>query len=348
MAAYAPYRRILTGTLVPDKPFDVYSQIKFLDPEAWGRIGCGSFQAFKAQFGVWEQRFAAKAGRFYPELQSYRNLDQMHAVVSSLVSRVRKEDVLSDLPAKTYSRRYFELSPAQRRAYKELRDEAMTTLLSGELVTAPLVITRLMRMQQVTSGYLPSDVPDEDGERPLTFLEGGNPRLACLIDALEDLPHQAIVWAKYRTDITLIGRELDRLGMTWCRYDGACSEEESAQSREDFRSGKAQFFVSNPAKGGEGLTLNEAKTQVFYNTGYKLGERLQAEARNDRIGQDSSIQVIDLLGMLQGDEPTLDLGILRALQSKRELAAQVQGDDVKAWLFPQISDNAASPGAAGG
>jgi SNF2 family DNA or RNA helicase len=331
MAAYAPYRRILTGTLVPDKPFDVYSQVKFLDPEAWRRIGCGSAQAFRAQFGVWEQRWAAVAGRMYPQLLSYRNLDQMQRVVSSLVSRVRKEDVLSELPPKVYSRRYFELSVEQRRVYRELRDEAMSFLASGELITAPLVITRMMRMQQVTSGYLPAD----EGAG-LRRIGDENPRLDCLLELVEEITHQAIIWAKYRQDITDILAALRVAGLSACRYDGECDAHQAAESIERFRSGDAQFFVSNPAKGGTGLTLNEAKTMAFYNTGHKLADRIQAEARPHRIGQEASVRVVDLVGMLSEDEPTLDLGILRALDRKRVLAAQVVGDEIREWLFPAV------------
>ena len=332
MAKHAAYRRILTGTIVPDKPFDVYSQIRFLDPRAWEAVGCGSFQAFKAQFGVWEQRFAAKAGRFYPELQSYRNLDQMQSVVARHVSRVRKDEVLPELPPKLYSRRYFELSPAQRRIYTELRDEAMTLLSSGDLVTAPLVITRMMRMQQVTSGYVPLDIPDEDGERPLVRVGEDNPRLACLLETVRDLPHQAIIWTKYRQDVEDILEALAGEKLTSCRYDGGCTDEQLADARERFKRGDAQFFVSNPAKGGTGLTLNEAKTMVFYNTGYKLAERLQAEDRAHRIGQDVRLAVIDLVAMLSPQEPTLDLGILKSLSAKRVLSSQVQGDEIKEWL----------------
>lgn len=327
LSAHAPYRRILTGTLVPDKPFDVYAQIRFLDPRAWHAVGCGSFQAFKAQFGIWEQRYAARAGRLYPELLGYRNLELLQQVVAKYVSRVRKDEVLSELPPKVYQRRYFDLSPEQKRLYKDLRDEAMTWLASGDLVTAPLVITRMMRMQQVTSGYLPAD---DTGD--VVAIPGKNPRLDLLVEIAEGLGHQAIIWTRYRRDVDLILERLSEAGLTSCRYDGACSDEESAEARERFRSGAAQFFVSNPAKGGTGLTLTEAKTEIFYSTDYKLAARLQAEDRAHRIGQDQSVAIVDLVGMLSDDEPTLDLAILRSLQEKRDVAAIVQGDEAREWL----------------
>lgn len=333
MAKYAPYRRILTGTMIADKPFDAYSQVKFLDPDAWKAVGCGSYQAFKAQFGEWEQRFAARAGRFYPELIRYRNLEQMRGVVARYASRVRKEDVLPELPPKTYARRYFELTPAQRRLYSELRDEAMTLLSSGEEVTAPLVVTRMLRMQQVTCGYLPCDDLTGEGSR-LVPIEGPNPRLACMLEAAEGLDQQGLVWARFRPDIDRIVEGLRGEKTTCARYDGSLSEDEAARSLDAFRAGDAQFLVATPSKGGTGLTLNEAKTQLWYSTGWKLSERIQAEDRSHRIGQTDSVAIVDLVGMLTAEEPTLDLGILRRLQDKREMADVVQGDVARSWLFP--------------
>jgi hypothetical protein len=329
MCRYAPYRRILTATLAADKPFDVYSQIKILDEGAWRSVGCDSAAAFRAQFGSWEQRWSAGAGRFYPQLLAYRNLDVMRDVVSRWCSRVRKDQVLSELPPKVYSRRYFELTSEQRRAYRELREEAMTLLSGGELVTAPLVVTRLLRMQQVTSGYLPTD----DGlDGVMMPLGKSNPRVRCLMELAEGLTHQAIVWAKFTQDLDLILAALREVGLSAVRYDGRCDEEACAEAIEHFRSGRAQFFVSNPAKGGTGLTLNEAKTMIFYNTGYKLSQRIQAEDRAHRIGQDCRLSVVDIVAMLSPEIPTLDLSILEALSRKRELAAQVQGDEAREWL----------------
>lgn len=334
MSRYAPFRRILTGTLIADNPFDAYSQIKFLDPDAWKAIGCDSFQAFKSQFGEWEQRWGARAGRFYPELLGYRNLPQMREVVQRYVSRVRKEDVLPELPPKSYARRYFELTPAQRRAYVEIRDEAMTLLAGGAEVTAPLVVTRLLRMQQVTCGYVPADDPEGDGEN-LVELPGGNPRLEALLEAAASVPAQAIVWAQFRQCVRRVVEGLQREGHTAVAYLGGMSEDESREAVEAFRRGDARFFVASPKKGGTGLTLNEGRDQLWYSTGWKLSERRQAEDRSHRIGQTFPVSITDLVAMVSDGEPSIDLGVLERLQSKKDAADLVTGDEVREWLTPR-------------
>ena len=49
---WAKYRRILTGTPA-DKPFDIYSQLRFLDPFIWKVRKMKDFHAFKQHYGKW-------------------------------------------------------------------------------------------------------------------------------------------------------------------------------------------------------------------------------------------------------------------------------------------------------
>lgn len=324
----APYRRIATGTIVDDKPFDVYNQIRFLDPEAWHEIGCSDFAAFKNTFGIWKKQSMMYTGadgamheREFPMLVEYRNLELLREMVSRYGSRLRKEDVL-DLPPKLYSTRYFEMTPAQWRVYKELQSEFYTFLESGDMVSADLVITRLLRLQQVTSGYLPRDKDEE-----LVPIVTPNPRIQLLLDCLEDLDHQVIVWAKYQQDITTILAALADAKISAVRYDGRCSETQMGDAVDAFKRGDAQVFVANPAKGSEGITLTCAKTMIYFNNGYRLSQRTQSEDRFHRIGQTDPVHIIDLAAV-----DTVDTAIIDALRKKYELASFVQGDVVKAWI----------------
>jgi SNF2 family DNA or RNA helicase len=317
---YASYRRILTGTLVDDKPFDVYTQIKFLDPHAWREYGVSNFSAFKNLFGVWEKGYARD--REYPVLVSYRNMKLLRDIVAKYGSRVTKEQVL-DLPPKSYTKRYFSLTAEQKRVYKQIQDEFEVLLQCGEVLSADLAITRLLRLQQVTSGYLPSDMDDD-----LRPIDGKNPRLDALLSCVEEAgSSQIIIWAKYRNDITVILQELKKLGISAVRYDGECNDDQMAHSIDSFREGKAQVFVSNPAKGGEGITLVNANLMIYYNNYFKLSYRLQSEDRFHRIGQTRKTTIIDLAA-----EDTVDEHIINTLRDKKELASVVQGDTIRDWI----------------
>jgi SNF2 family DNA or RNA helicase len=322
----ALYRRIMTGTPVANSPFDVYTQLKFLDPHVWRRIGCASFEAFKTQFGVWAEHVRGDNGQKFKTLVDYQNLSTLHTFVDKMGDRLLLEEV-TDLPPKVYSKRHFDMSPEQKKLYKQIRDEFMVLLDSGDMITAPLAIQRILKLQQVTSGYCPIDQPADYGERAALIKIDPNPRIACLADTLEDVPHQALIWGKFRQDIDQISELLTARGDTFVRYDGRVSQENREVARRAFKAGDAQFFVGNPAAAGEGLTLTEAKTVIYYNTSYKLTDRLQSEGRAHRIGQDRSVHYIDIVAT-----GTVDPVIIRALRTKNDLAAQVTGDKLREWI----------------
>lgn len=349
----APYRRICNGTPVPNGPFDIYAQVCFLFPKIgprgglqstfWISKGIHSYEGFKAQFGVWGKGFCwrpdKKTGQSrkveYPELLGYKNLDILHAWLDEISDRITKEDANLNLPPKLYKTLRYDLSSAQRRVYDLLREESIAFLESGELVTTPLMLTKMLRLQQVCSGYVAVD--DPEGE-PIVDIGPDNPRLDLLMEVCEDIPHKAIIWTRFKRDVDLILGRLADMGRKAVRYDGAVGDQDRKENVLAFQKGDAQFFVSNPAAGGEGLTLlgdqsegaAEAlacKTVIYYSNGFNLQHRLQSEDRAHRIGQKWPVQYIDIVA-----SDTLDDEIVANLKNKFDVAAQVTGDKLRQWL----------------
>lgn len=318
---YAPVKRILSGTLIDNSPFDAYAQIKFLDPHAWDGLGCSTFAAFKTQFGVFVKAHG-KGGKEFDQCVEFKSLHLLNRVIATYGSRVLRDDVL-DLPPKLYTTRYFELSPEQKRVYQEIRDEFETILDDGDTLTAALAISRMLRLQQVTSGYLPSD-----SDATLRPLGKDNPRLKLLVETLEGAPDgKRVVWAKFRNDIQLIAAACKAQGWSHRIYDGSVKDDRRLENLEAFQRGEVDVFVANPAAGGTGINLSVANVIVYYNTTFKLGERLQSESRTDRYGQTRSMLYVDLAA--QG---TIDEYIIRALRKKLGIAAICMGDSIRAWL----------------
>ncbi len=334
--AHAEYKRIMTGTAITNSPFDLWTQLRFLDPDFWQKNGgFESLESFKGTFGEFEpitRSFYNKASgkweaREVPNLKYFKNLEYLHELIKGSSSRVLKADVL-DLPPKLYTKRFFEMSSQQRRLYKELETECMTFLDSGELVSAPLAITRLLRFQQILCGYL----PDDEG-RIIHDLDE-NPLMKLFIDTLEDVDGQAIIWARFQRDIDLILAELDKRAKKLkdpkergVRYDGRVAHAQREKNLLEFRSGDARFFVANPAVGGTGLTLNEASTVLYYSNSFDLEHRCQSEDRPHRIGQDKPVLYYDF-----SCHGTVLEHIIRALRKKHNFAAVINGDVLKKWI----------------
>jgi len=316
-AKYAAYKRILCGTPITNSPFDLYSQIRFLDPDFWAKTpyGIGTFGAFKSFYGVWDTGYNGNQGREYKILKSYRNLDILKRLLEPLSSRLLKEDVLT-LPPKVYSYQGFDMTPKQRALYDELESEFMV-MLGQEMVMAPLAITRLLRLQQLTCGYLPVEgqfVPVDDR----------NPRLDLLKEIAEDLPHKTLVWARFRADIDQIVKALPNC----VRWDGSIPLEEREENKRRFLADPdCQFMAATPESFGEGHTVAVSETEIYYSNSYKLKERLQSEDRCHRIGTTKSVHIIDIIA-----NDTLDIKIVEALRKKFDVASGLIDNRFRSWL----------------
>lgn len=316
----APYRRCLSGTPVTKSPFDVYNQFRFLVPNIWHPLGIRDFGAFKQYFGIWET-WQTRDNKKYPMCVAYRNLEILQQIMQELGSRVTKDEVL-DLPPKLYSKRYCELTPAQKKAYKELSDDYVIEMASGD-ITAMLAIVRLLRFQQIVCGYLPAS----DDDPTLRELPGGNPRLDLLVDTCLDLSHPAIIWARFQRDIDLISQH-PKLAKKCVVVDGRVVGEKRGQALDAFqKKGDAQFLVASPAAIGTGVTLTAARTVIYYSNYFDLELRLQSEDRAHRIGQEHPVQYIDLVA-----PGTVDMRIVESLRKKIDIASAITGDDLKEWI----------------
>ena len=90
---------------------------------------------------------------------------------------------------------------------------------------------------------------------------------------------------------------------------------------------KCRFLVGTPQTGGYGITLTAANTVIYYSNGYDLEKRLQSEDRAHRIGQHKPVTYVDILA-----EETVDEKIVKALRKKVNIASEVLGEELKAWI----------------
>lgn len=319
---YADYRRILTGTPISASPFDLYSQIRFLDNDFWKRRGIQGAVEFRQYFGEWFTRGQCQElhgyDPGYDKLIRYKNLDQLEKWISEISDRVLKEDVL-DLPPKLYSKRYVAMTKEQKAIYEELRDEYIYQFDNGDVVDGELPIVRLLRLQQVLCNYVPTE------EEPVRLLSSKNPRLEAMEQIRDETHSPAIVWARFRQDINQL---MDLFGSQAVRYDGQVDEDTAERNRLAFQKGDAKWFVGTAQKGGPGITLHNAKTVVYYSNSFRLVDRLQSEDRAHRAGMDdNAVNYIDIVCPDSVDEK-----IVSNLRNKRDIASSLLGDELREWI----------------
>ena len=335
-ASQCSWRRILTGTPVDQKPFDIYAPIEWLMPGYWMEQGIGGDLAFKHTFADWfkakmpnghemdVQRFDKKTGRLV-----YKNLEYLTKMVRPISSRLLKEDIF-DLPEKLYSRAYYELSPAHRKLYDQMEQEFAiwweeNTVPSEEnpdvrilMSSAELPITRQLRLHQLAMGYVTLD----DGE--IKEVSNPNPALELLRELTVDLPHSAIIWCRFRKDVELVEK---MLGNSAVSIHGGVPGEDRTRHVQAFQAGDVPFIIGTNAM-AEGWTLTRAKTAIYYSNDRRLGKRKQSEDRAHRPGQNQNLNIIDMLA-----QNTISELILDALIHGNEVAMNVMGDKIrKKWI----------------
>ena len=317
IAANFKYRRLLTGSPITKSPLDIYSQAEFLRP---GLLGHESFYTFQGRYAVMQRR--TMGAHSFQQILGYKNIEELTTKIARFSYRVLKKDCL-DLPEKIYTARYVTLTDEQAKMYSLLQQQAMLLFEDGEMVSAPAVITQMLRIQQVMSGHLKTD----DGE--MKYFPSR--RMDALTEIMDEHDGKAIIWSRFRYDIIEITKMLNKkFGEgSAAAYYGDTSDDERNEIVQRFQDPNhpLRFFVGNPSTAGYGLTLTEANLVVYYANDFNLETRIQSEDRAHRIGQKNNVTYIDLIS-----EGTLDEKIVEALRNKIDIGAKVLGERAREWL----------------
>ena len=310
------YRRILTGSPVTKSPLDLFTQCYFLDPYL---LDQSSYYVFRTRYAIC--RKINVSGRQVEIVVGYRNLPELSEKLKPFSYRVLKDDCL-DLPKKTYMKRTVELTAEQKKVYKQMKQEAIA-FLNGKMVTSATVITQLMRLHQITCGHFKSN----DG----TVQDLKNNRIAQLMDILQEVEGKVVIWAHYRHDIEKIVEAISKTygENTVVTYygDTTTDDRQKAIKKIQDENSPVRFIIGTPQTGGYGITLTGASTMIYYSNGYDLEKRQQSEARIDRIGQKKPMTYIDIMA-----EDTIDDKIVKSLRNKVNIATEIMGEELKAWI----------------
>ena len=313
----AKYKRILTGAPITKSPLDLYSQFLFMDRKI---LGFCSYWSFQGRYAVIMNR---KMGSHqFNQVVGYKNLDELKKKIEPHSFRITKKDAL-DLPPKTYVTRQVDLTMEQERHYQSIKKTSVAFLESGDMVTAPEVMTRLLRLQQLLCGYLVTD----DGE----IKHIPNNRLTVLLEVIEEMEGKVIIWSRFRHDIMKICSSLKGVygqDSTVTYFgDTSMADRDEAIARFQDPSDPTRFFISNAQTGGMGITLHAATNVIYYSNDFNLESRVQSEDRAHRVGQHHPVLYVDLVC-----PNTVDVHIVKTLVNKSKLANITLGEQILEWL----------------
>ena len=315
LSSLAKYKRIMTGSPVTKNPLDLYSQCEFLDPRL---LDFASYYSFRNRYA--EMKTMHVSGRSIQVVHKFRHLDELSDTLKPFSYRVLKQDCL-DLPDKVYIKRNISLSKEQRQVYDQMKKEAVA-ILNGKQVNSVTVLSQLMRLHQITCGHFTAN----DGSTQ----EIKNNRIQELLDVLEEVEGKAIIWAHYQHDVKNIKKHIQKEHGpgSVVDYYGLTPQDQRQKNIKKFQANNGvRFLIGTPQTGGYGITLTEANTVIYYSNGYDLEKRMQSEDRAHRIGQKKTVTYVDLIA-----EDTVDEKIVKSLRKKINIASEVMGEELRAWI----------------
>lgn len=316
LAGKCAFRRILSGTPILNSPLHAFSQYELLQKKA---LGFETFEDFKLKFASYKIE-RTRAGKAYPKLDQYINMDLLRERMAPWSSVVLREDC-ADMPDLVHSVREIELSDEQVRLYRELVSAFEVELDDGQVISIGEQTNRLMKLQQVVNGFL------IDEFKEVTLLSE-NPRLDHLIDEVYLTPGKFIVWCAFQRDMDIVAAALRERGYKILEYHGRTSPDDKRRAREAFAPGAdsdIDGLVGHPKSGGSGLDLSDAGKIIWYSGTPDAIIVNQADERATAVGG-KNVPIVSLRA------PGIDYYWADIVEGKRLLSDDVAGNGLKAIL----------------
>lgn len=323
-----PRRWAATGTPMPQTPDDVYGLFRALDPAQFGT----NKTEFRARYIVMGQ---TRDGRAFPkDVIAGQRMEFSRRFHS--ITFLPKVDL--KLPSVTHTVRAFDLEPAARRVYDQIRDEGVAEITAAvisaggnstpagdERTVAPANAgVELLRLSQITGGA----TTDDDGEvatisrakvGELGVVSRGQLSGGVLFDVGcvpggrdgKSRPEPVVVYCRFRHDLASVAELTQSAGLRYREISG---------SRKDGLDDDAKMHPEcdvlgvQMASGGVGIDLTRSRIAIWFSVGMELWLTLQAQARQHRPGQTRQVQNYYLIA-----EDSVDGAIYTALARKENI-----------------------------
>jgi len=267
------YTIFLTGTPVMSRPIEAFSLLNFLDKDRFN-----NFFHFTQRYGGWKG-------------QAPMNLQDLHDRTKDLVIRRKKDQVLTELPAKQRNDLYVELTKDERKEYNQLLKELFGKWKSDGKPS----VKHMPKLQ----GFL---------------IEKKLPRLLEMIDEFLDNDKPILIFSNYIAPLKFL---LEHYGDQAAILTGEMNRNERQETIDKLVSGKAKIGLFSLLAAGMGIDGLQHKidTVVFLNMDYVPANHEQAEDRTHRIGQKAQVQVYYMVC-----DGTMDEYMRDILKEKQEVA----------------------------
>jgi SNF2 family DNA or RNA helicase len=250
--------------------------------------------------------------------KAFQAMDQsrISAKIKPFILRRLKRDVLDDLPEKTETTEYIELSDNQKRLYQTqhaaIKQEIKTLIDTDELNANRIkVLAGMTRLRQICC----------DPRLVMPNFEGSSSKLERLMEYLEEARangKRVVLFSQFTSMLKIIRERLDAIDVDYHYLDGQTKNEDRLHLTTRFNTGEKDLFLISLKAGGTGLNLTGGDTVILYDSWWNPAIEDQAADRVHRFGQKKSVQIIRLITTGTIEERINDLQ-----EKKRELIDSV-------------------------
>ncbi len=292
------YRICLSGTPVQNHLGELWSLLDFLMP------GClGSFSDFRKYYQKPIEQ-EANDGRMM----------QLQKRIAPFMLRRTKDQVASDLPAKTEIYQHISLNDDQQAFYDEQKNTGRVELQnqlsdsehSGQQQI--LLLTALLKLRQTCCDPQLLGVTDISSAKREHCIE--------MVEELVEEGRSILLFSQFTSMLELLAQDLEKLGISYLKLTGQSRNRQ--QLVEAFQAGDAPVFLISLKAGGVGLNLTQADTVIHYDPWWNMAAEQQATDRAHRIGQDKPVFVYKLI-----TENTIEEKIAQLQQHKAQLSQHI-------------------------
>ena len=275
----------LSGTPIVNRPIEFYNAIQLIAPTM-----------FPNWMDYTKRYCDRKHTGFGWDYSGASNTEELHQrLVSTIMIRRKKEDVLQELPPKIYSFLPIELSNEQE--YSTAEQDFIEFVRTRRGKEAAERASNAQALAEI------------EGLKQLAVVG----KLKQAIDWIEDFlqsDQKLVVFAVHKFVITEL---MERFKNIAVKVDGSVSGTNRQLAVDKFQNNaETRLFIGNIQAAGVGITLTAASNVAFLELPWTPGALVQAEDRCHRIGQKDSVNIYYLLA-----EETIEEKIAMLLDEKK-------------------------------
>ena len=309
------HRLALTGTPVENNTLELWSQMEFLNPGLLPGI-----TDFKRNFSVPIEEFADKNASL-----------KLKKIISPVILRRKKEEVITDLPEKEILVCYAEMHLTQRKAYNELKNYYQNEIKNiirtkGVKRSRFEIFNAILRMRQMV--LFPEIVSSD-----YRGME------SCKFEALKEMlgdilaeDHKVLIFSQFVSVLQIIRNYLDKMQIQYCYMDGTTQKREQEITLFQENIQKKIFLLSLKA-GGTGINLTAADYVILFDPWWNPAVEAQAIDRSHRIGQEKKVIAYKMIVRNSIEEKIMNLQ-----NKKAELVNKIISEDRNVFKFLSEDD----------